>query len=140
MIKVATSNDFIEINNRRKIYLNTPDLTEIPIEEKTICVFDDASNDFLLAELADLGEKTPQSNPFWVVQCFTASLGNIRPIIKEFALELQRRNYTNTSIFWPPQKNLLREAAVKNLLAPREKFINNRKFWEYTASETLAKI
>jgi len=34
MIKVATNEDFFEINNRRKTYLNIPDLTEIDIEMK----------------------------------------------------------------------------------------------------------
>ena len=143
MIKVATNEDFFEINNRRKTYLNIPDLTEIDIDEKVICVFDDASDAFILLSLADLGERTPQSSPFWIVLCFKAPLTrdvSVRSIIKRLAEELKKRGYSETQVVWPPQKNLLRETAVSLLMSPRTITINGRIFRQYTAKETLEKI
>jgi hypothetical protein len=143
MIKVATEQDFFEINNRRRTYFNIPDLTEIPINEKVICIFDDESDAFILLELADDGEKTRNSNPYWVVLCFKAPLlGDIsvRSIIKTACEELRDRGYSLTQVVWPPQKNILREQAVNLLLNPRTVTIQGRTFRQYTADETLRKI
>ena len=140
MIRLATAEDALAIHARRMASLGVSELALIPIDERVICAFDDASQDFLFASLTDLAERTPQSDPFWIVGCFVASPGTLRSLVKTFALALQQRQFGATRVVWPPQKSPLLETKVTTLLAPRTTTITGRLFWEYTASETLAKI
>ena len=135
MIKIATEQDEFLINEYRKKYFGYKELAPIPINENVICIYDDASDDFILGELGhDKGE------PVWVVQCFKASVGNISPLIKASGEKAKSMGHLDTPVIWLPQKNIIREMAVNTLLNPSERIINGKKFWECPARKTLMRL
>lgn len=142
MIKIATplEEEVSLINEKIRQYLNLPNLAPISVNERIIAIYDDASNDFMVAEFGLFNEKLPTETPFWRVLCFRASLTKIKLFVKTLALELQARKHSTTPVYWQPQLNILREQAVNFLFSPEEKIIDGKKFWEITAAKTLTKL
>ena len=135
MIKTATELDQLTVNEYRKKYFTLTELAAIPINERVICAYDDASDDFILGELGHLED----GSPVWVVMCFKASVGNIRPLIRRSAEIARDTGHIDTPVIWLPQKNIVRERAVNLLLQPVERFVRGKKYWECPARKTLAR-
>ena len=142
-LKVATQQDFEEIHRRRLLYMGMPDIAPIPINEKTIAIYDDTSPAFVLATWADLGEKTPQSDPFWFGMCLETSGSSYKAVLGALALELIKRGYGNTRFVWRIEGSVLtaiKNFAIDNLLSPRKLTLNGKTCREFTANEGKVRL
>lgn len=122
----------------RRVQLRVPGVS---VTERDIALVQDASqNEVMLTSPIDLGERTPQSDPFWVVQVFRSRARNRVAFIRLLAEELTAMGEDDTPVVWRVQGDPALERAVDLLLQPARRMIHGREYREFTARETLSRL
>lgn len=121
----------------RRVQLRVPGTL---VSERDIALIEDASQDeVILTSPIDLGERTSQSDPFWVVQIFRSRARNRAAFVRLLAEELIAMGEDDTSVVWRVQGEPALERAIDLLLQPGRRIIHGREYREFTARETLAR-
>lgn len=86
---------------RRRWRRRFPDELHVRLDDDTVAVIDDASDDLLLVTKGNLREGMPRPRPYWLIRSLCARQANWWPMVQTMLQELIDRGQGNRPLFWP---------------------------------------